>query len=88
MSQQQRETVDSLLEQLESVGSQQQPRPLDNPLLYGNYNVAYTSTSRAQSERGQRERCALDMRKCLCSLHVAACSLHVAACWGPAGKLA
>lgn len=55
MSQQQREQVDSLLEQLESVGSQQQPRPLDNSLLYGNYNVAYTSTSRAQSERGQRE---------------------------------
>jgi hypothetical protein len=47
--------VDSLLEQLESVGRQQQPRPLDNPLLYGNYNVAYTSTSRAQGERGQRK---------------------------------
>lgn len=55
LAQQQREQVDSLLEQLESLGSQQQPRPLDNPLLYGNYNVAYTSTSRAQSERGQRE---------------------------------
>lgn len=55
MQQQQRQQVDSLLEQLESVGSKQQPRPLDNPLLYGNYNVAYTSTSRAQSERGQRE---------------------------------
>ena len=58
MSQQQREQVDGLLEQLESAGTQQQPRPLDNPLLYGNYDVAYTSTSRAQSERGQRE--------CLC----------------------
>lgn len=55
MSEQQRGQVDSLLEQLESVGHQQQPRPLDNPLLYGNYNVAYTSTSRAQGERGQRE---------------------------------
>jgi len=55
MSQQQREQVDSLLEQLEAAGNQQQPRPLDNPRLWGNYNVAYTSTSRAQSERGQRE---------------------------------
>lgn len=55
MAEQQREQVDLLLEQLESMGSQQQPRPLDNPLLYGNYCVAYTSTSRAQSERGQRE---------------------------------
>lgn len=55
MQQQQRQQVDSLLEQLESMGSQQQPRPLDNPLLYGHYNVAYTSSSRAQSERGQRE---------------------------------
>jgi hypothetical protein len=55
MSQQQKEAVDATLEQLEADGSQQQPRPLDNPLLYGNYNVAYTSTSRAQSERGQRE---------------------------------
>lgn len=55
MSQQQREQVDSLLEQLEAAGSQQQPRPLDNSLLWGNYNVAYTSTSKAQSERGQRE---------------------------------
>lgn len=56
MSQQQKEAVDATLEQLEAVGSQQQPRPLDNPSLYGNYNVAYTSTSRAQSERGQREQ--------------------------------
>lgn len=55
MSQQQKEVVDATLEQLEAVGSQQQPRPLDNPSLYGNYNVAYTSTSRAQSEQGQRE---------------------------------
>ena len=55
MPQERREQVDGLLSQLEAVGSQQQPRPLDNPLLYGNYNVAYTSTSKAQGERGQRE---------------------------------
>lgn len=55
MSAQQRGQVDAQLQQLEFVGQQQQPRPLDNPLLYGNYNVAYTSTSRAQGERGQRK---------------------------------
>lgn len=49
-----REAVDALLEQLEAAGQRQTPRPLaDNPLLWGNYCVAYTSTSRAQSERGQ-----------------------------------
>eukprot|EP00877_Chromochloris_zofingiensis_P012707 jgi/Chrzof1/7690/Cz02g33030.t1 len=45
--------VDELLDQLKAIGKQQQPRPLSNPLLWGNYNVAYTSTGRAQSERGQ-----------------------------------
>jgi hypothetical protein len=49
-----RQKVDSLLEQLEAVGAQQQPRPLDNALLWGNYNVAYTSIGRSQ-EGGQRE---------------------------------
>jgi hypothetical protein len=52
-----RQEVDALLDQLEQVGAGQQPRPLQNPLLWGNYNVAYTSTARAPSERGQREWC-------------------------------
>jgi hypothetical protein len=43
-----------LLDQLDAQhGRQQSPRPLADPLLLGNYNVAYTSTSRAPSERGQ-----------------------------------
>lgn len=54
MSSEQRAEVDQLLDQLEAIGSTQQPRPLDNPLLFGNYNVAYTSTARAPTERGQR----------------------------------
>jgi hypothetical protein len=55
MSSQQREQVDALLEELEQRGRTQQPRPLDaNPLLWGNYEVAYTSTSKTQGERGQR----------------------------------
>eukprot|EP00878_Enallax_costatus_P021145 GHUV01022378.1.p1 GENE.GHUV01022378.1~~GHUV01022378.1.p1 ORF type:complete len:153 (+),score=50.07 GHUV01022378.1:1456-1914(+) len=53
MTAEQRAEVDSLLDQLEVIGSTQQPRPLDNPLLFGNYNVAYTSTARAPTERGQ-----------------------------------
>lgn len=51
--------VDELLDQLKAIGKQQQPRPLSNPLLWGNYNVAYTSTGRAQSERGQRKQLAI-----------------------------
>jgi hypothetical protein len=50
-----RQQVDALLDKLEQVGAGQQPRPLQNSLLWGNYNVAYTSTARAPSERGQRE---------------------------------
>lgn len=50
----QREEVDTLLERLaDEHGRQQHPRPLDDPLLVGDYDVAYTSTSRAQQERGQ-----------------------------------
>ncbi|GFR46858.1 hypothetical protein Agub_g8498, partial [Astrephomene gubernaculifera] len=48
----QRDHVDTLLERLEAVGQQQQPRPLENPLLWGHYNVDYTSPGRAP-ERGE-----------------------------------
>ncbi|KAL6752597.1 hypothetical protein V8C86DRAFT_2752057 [Haematococcus lacustris] len=44
--------VDSLLDELEAVGRQQEPRPLASPMIWGNYCVAYTSTRRAPSERG------------------------------------
>lgn len=55
-----RSKVDGLLDQLEREGASQQPRPLQDPLLYGNYNVAYTSSARS-SDRGQRERSALQL---------------------------
>ena len=55
MKDEDREAVDSCLERLELLGSRQQPRPLANPLLWGNYDVAYTSTGRAPSQRGQRK---------------------------------
>uniref|UniRef100_A0A7S0RYJ4 Plastid lipid-associated protein/fibrillin conserved domain-containing protein n=1 Tax=Chlamydomonas leiostraca TaxID=1034604 RepID=A0A7S0RYJ4_9CHLO len=48
-----KEKVDTLLDQLEVVGKQQDPRPLSNELLWGNYNVAYTSTRRAPRQNGQ-----------------------------------
>lgn len=59
MTGEQRDQVDGLLDQLAAIGSRQQPRPLDNPLLWGNYEVAYTSTQQAPSERGQREHLVL-----------------------------
>lgn len=33
-------------------GKAQQPRPLQDPLLWGNYNVAYTSTRRSKDQQG------------------------------------
>ncbi|GBG00114.1 hypothetical protein Rsub_12855 [Raphidocelis subcapitata] len=47
--------VDALLDELEAIGAQQTPRPLDNDLLWGNYTVAYTSVARATEaqRRGQ-----------------------------------
>ncbi|EFJ50966.1 hypothetical protein VOLCADRAFT_116549, partial [Volvox carteri f. nagariensis] len=52
ISPQARAHVDALLERLEVLGAAQQPRPLDNPLLWGNYNVAYTSVGKSQ-EHGE-----------------------------------
>ncbi|MEW5304011.1 MAG: hypothetical protein WDW36_006652 [Sanguina aurantia] len=46
------ESVDLMLDALEQQGAQQEPRPLGNELLWGNYNVAYTSTSRAMTQSG------------------------------------
>lgn len=31
------------------------PRPLDNPLIFGNFNVAFSSTQRTSEQNGQRE---------------------------------
>lgn len=47
--------IDQLLEKLESTGKEQQPRPLENPLLFGNFNVAYVSTRQAPGQDGKRE---------------------------------
>ncbi|CAG9462155.1 unnamed protein product [Pedinophyceae sp. YPF-701] len=45
-----RAAIDNILEELELRGQQQMPRPLDNnPLLWGNYEVAYTSAGPAQN---------------------------------------
>ncbi len=43
-----------MLDRLEALGAQQQPRPLQDPLLWGNYGVAYTSIGRSR-EQGERE---------------------------------
>jgi hypothetical protein len=53
MQLEQKQEVDALISQLETAGRSQQPRPLQNPLLFGNYNVAYTSSG--DDQRGQRE---------------------------------
>ncbi|DBB12808.1 TPA: hypothetical protein ACH3X3_005573 [Trebouxia sp. C0006] len=46
-------TVNKLINQLETVGKQQEPRPLDNPLIFGNFGVAFSSTQQAPKQSGQ-----------------------------------
>ena len=55
MSQQDQSSVNDCLEELERRGQTQDPRPLDNSDIFGDYNVAYTSTQRAPRQSGQRE---------------------------------
>jgi hypothetical protein len=79
MQPQQKREVDALISQLEAAGRSQQPRPLQNPLLFGNYNVAYTSSG--DDQRGQREcrsnlHCDIDGAACVAWLQA---SVHVAA---------
>lgn len=76
LSEDEQARVDALLEELEEAGRQQQPRPLDNPLLFGNCSVAYVSTRQAPRQDGKRERL-LQPDDLLC-LHYwnAWCGLH------------
>lgn len=66
----------------QAIGATQQPRPLQSPLLWGNYNVAYTSTSRSVDQQGQRE----DGRRdslfvcCWCARAMCMCLLTLCAC--------
>ncbi|KAK9816411.1 hypothetical protein WJX74_010715 [Apatococcus lobatus] len=53
LSQAKRQTIDSLILQLQAIGEQQQPRPLENELIWGNYNVSYVSTQQAPNQKGQ-----------------------------------
>jgi hypothetical protein len=62
MQPEQKREVDALIQQLEEAGRSQRPRPLQNPLLFGNYNVAYTSSG--EDQRGQRE-CSSALSSCL-----------------------
>ncbi|CAL8468643.1 g8183 [Coccomyxa elongata] len=45
--------VDNLLRKLEDLGQAQVPRPLENPLIFGDYEVAYVSTRSAPKQDGQ-----------------------------------
>jgi hypothetical protein len=48
-----KDKVNGLINRLEILGNWQQPRPLQNPLIWGHYDVAYT----ASSDQGQRGFC-------------------------------
>lgn len=55
LSKQEQSEVNDLLLELEGPGKAQQPRPLKNPDIFGNYNVAFSSTQRAPKQEGQRK---------------------------------
>ncbi|KAK9829022.1 hypothetical protein WJX72_003469 [[Myrmecia] bisecta] len=42
--------VNNLLDRLEQIGRGQTPRPLENPIIFGNYNVAYVSTRKTTQD--------------------------------------
>jgi len=48
ISPEKREVVHAMLEELEEIGKTQMPRPLDDPLLFGNCEVSYAATGRKQ----------------------------------------
>ena len=53
ISAEKRSRVDAMFERLSEIGNGQEPRPLDSPLIYGNYEVSYVSSGKSQ--QGQRE---------------------------------
>ena len=54
MTGEEKQRVDVMLDQLAEAGKQQQPRPLDNDLLWGDYEVAYTT--RAKARKGDNDQ--------------------------------
>lgn len=48
-----KDEIDGLIQELGKRG--QGSRPLKSPLLFGNYNVAYTSVRQAPGQQGQRK---------------------------------
>ncbi|KAG7667658.1 hypothetical protein Ndes2526B_g01958 [Nannochloris sp. 'desiccata'] len=49
ISNERRIRANDIIRQLQTIGAAQEPRPLNNPLIWGNFNVAYTSQGNAQS---------------------------------------
>lgn len=47
--------LDALIEDIEESRPPGSERPLENPLIFGNYQVAYVSTRKAPRQEGQRE---------------------------------
>ncbi|KAL3137903.1 hypothetical protein ABBQ38_005152 [Trebouxia sp. C0009 RCD-2024] len=45
--------VNDLIDRLEDIGHRQIPRPLDNAHIFGNFNVAFSSTQRTSEQNGQ-----------------------------------
>jgi hypothetical protein len=49
ISAERRRRANDIIHQLQTIGGAQEPRPLKNPLIWGNFNVAYTSQGNAQT---------------------------------------
>lgn len=62
--------IDALIEDVEQSRPLGSERPLENPLIFGNYQVAYVSTRKAPRQEGQREL--LKLARCITSIMHAA----------------
>lgn len=50
-----KDRIDALIEDVEESRPPGSERPLENPLIFGNFQVAYVSTRKAPKQEGQRE---------------------------------
>ena len=66
VDEEEQERLDALIDEVEQSPPPGSSRPLENPLIFGNYQVSYVSTRRAPRQEGQRTS-----SKPTCNLEVA-----------------
>lgn len=54
VDEEEQEKLDALIDDVEQSPPPGSSRPIENPLIFGNYQVSYVSTRRAPRQEGQR----------------------------------